>query len=328
MNGVTFLKVLTAKNEKTSSAKKEPALKVKSRNRKMVHAWVCYLMLAPALIGFLFFTLYPIVWSARYSFYDYDGIDAYYVAFDNFIRAFKDTRFWESMGTTFIFTFGKLIVELPLALFLAIVVNNRLKGNGLFRIAFFLPNIVSVAIVGLIFSFLFDGLNGAVNNLFLEWKWVDAPINWFGNKWTALSVIALASIWQGFGINMMFFLSGVQGIPTELYECASLDGASKWQSFRKITLPMLAPTMQVIFLLAVTGSMKTTDMVLTMTNGEPAGQTEVVMTYIFKHFFNYGQASVKPQYGYATAMSIIVAVILGALAALYLKATKKKTEIY
>lgn len=322
------MKKLTVENKQTICGKKEPNLKVKTRNRKVVHAWVCYIMLAPALIGFLVFTLYPILWSVRYSLYDYDGIDAYFVGFDNFIRVFRDTGFWESLGTTCILTFGKLIIELPLALFLAIAVNNKLKGSGLFRITYFLPNIISVAIVGLIFNFLFDGLNGAVNNLLLEWKLIEMPINWFGNKWTALFVVALASIWQGFGINMMFFLSGVQGIPTELYECASLDGASKWQSFRKITLPMLAPTLQVIFLLAVTGSMKTTDMVLTMTNGEPAGQTEVVMTYIFKYFFNYGQTGFKPQYGYATAMSIVVAIILGVLAALYLKATKRKTEIY
>ncbi len=322
------MKIVTSKKYRATYGEKELALNVKSRNKKMAHAWVCYLMLAPALIGFLIFTLYPIIWSARYSFYDYDGIDAYFVGFDNFVRVFRDSRFWEALGTTTILTFGKLIVELPLALFLAIVVNNKLKGNGLFRITFFLPNIISVAIVGLIFTFLFDGLNGAVNNLLLDWGAIDSPINWFGNKWSALFVIGLASLWQGFGINMMFFLAGVQGIPSELYECASLDGASKWQSFRKITLPMLAPTLQVIFLLAVVGSMKTTDMVLTMTNGEPAGQTEVVMTYIFKYFFNYGQTGFRPQYGYATAMSIVVAIILGVLAAFYLKATKKKTDIY
>lgn len=322
------MKKLTAEKDQTIYGDKGHMLKVKKRNRKIMHAWVCYLMLSPALIGFLIFTLYPILWAARYSFYDYDGIDAYFVCFDNFIRVFRDTSFWDSLGTTCVLTFGKLIIELPLALFLAIAVNNKLKGNGLLRITYFLPNIISVAIVGLIFNFLFDGLNGGVNNLLLEWKLIDMPINWFGNKWTALFVVALASVWQGFGINMMFFLSGVQGIPAELYECAALDGASKWQSFKKITLPMLAPTMQVIFLLAVTGSMKTTDMVLTMTNGEPAGKTEVVMTYIFKYFFNYGQTGFKPQYGYATAMSIVVAIILGVLAALYLKATKKKTEIY
>lgn len=286
-------------------------------------------MMLPAFLGFAMFTLYPILWSLKYTVYDYDGISAYFVGVDNFVRVFtNDPNFWMALGNTFILTFGKLIIELPLALFLAIVVNNKLRGNGVLRVIFFLPNIISVAIVGLIFYFLFDALDGAVNSLLMAWKVIAEPINWFGNKWTAMGVIALASIWQGFGINMLFLLSGVQGIPTELYECADLDGASKWKSFVHITLPMLAPVMQVVLLLAVTGSMKTTDMVLTMTNGQPAGKTEVIMTYIFKYFFNYGQTGFKPQYGYATAMSLVVAVILGALAVLYMKATDTKTKIY
>ena len=323
------MKNITAKRKDLTQQSKSPVLRLKTMKGKTTHTVVCYLMLLPVMLGFILFTVYPIVWSLKYTVYDYDGVDAYFVGLDNFIRVFtNDPSFWGSLGNTFILTFGKLIIELPLALFLAIVINNKLKGNGFFRVMYFLPNIISVAIVGLIFNFLFDGLNGAVNNLLLNWGILKEPINWFGNKWSAMFVIALASIWQGFGINMLFFLSGVQGIPAELYECASLDGATKWQTFKSVTLPMLAPVMQVVFLLAVTGSMKTTDMVLTMTNGEPAGQTEVVMTYIFKYFFNYGQSGFKPQYGYATAMSRVVAVILGVLAIFYMRATDKKTKIY
>ncbi len=289
----------------------------------------CYFMILPTLIGFSLFCLYPIIWSLRYTLYDYDGIRSYYIGLENFVRVFtRDKAFWESLLNTFILSFGKLIVEIPLALFLAIVINNKLKGNGLFRITFFLPNVISVAIIGLIFFFLFDSANGVVNGFLMNSGIVSEPVNWFGNKWSAMFVIALASVWQGFGVNMLFLLSGVQGIPAELYESASLDGATKWQTFKNITLPMLAPVMRVVLLLSVTGSMKTTDMVLTMTNGQPAGKTEVVMTYVFKYFFNYGQSGFKPQYGYAAAMSLVVAVILGILAAFYLRATKKKSEIY
>ena len=154
------------------------------------------------------------------------------------------------------------------------------------------------------------------------------PVNWFGHKWTAILVIAIVSIWQGFGINMLFFLSGIQGIPADLYECASLDGANKWKSFVHITLPMLAPTMQVILMMAMIGTIQTTDLVLTLTNGQPAGQSEVIMTYIFKYFFSYGNTVNASQYGYATAAGIVLAIILGGLTAVYLKVTQKSTQIY
>ena len=288
----------------------------------------CYLMIAPMLIGFCVFTVYPISWAVRYSFFDYDGVEAAYVGMANFVRVFtRDPGFWAALGNTFILTFGKLAIELPLALLLAILLKNSLKGSGIFRTIFFMPNIISQAIMGLIFFFIFDTANGFANNLLSEWNLINQPINWFGAKCTAMSVIAFVSIWQGFGINMLFFLSGIQGIPNDLYECASLDGAGKWKSFIHITLPMLAPTMRIIFMLAMIGTMQTTDLVLVLTNGQPAGKTEVIMTYIFKYFFNYGSGSTIPQFGYATACSIVLAIILGGFSVIYLKMTKKSSQI-
>lgn len=300
----------------------------KTLNRKHNQWLWCYLMIAPMLIGFCVFTVYPISWAVRYAFFDYDGIEAVYVGLDNFIRVFtRDPGFWTALLNTFILTFGKLAIELPLALFLAILLKNSLKGSGIFRTIFFMPNIISQAIMGLIFFFIFDTANGFVNNVLLEWSMISEPINWFGAKWTAMAVIALVSIWQGFGINMLFFLSGIQGIPQDLYECASLDGAGKWKSFIHITLPMLAPTMRIILMLAMIGTMQTTDLVLVLTNGQPAGKTEVIMTYIFKYFFSYGSATTIPQFGYATACSLVLAVILGGLSGVYLKMTKKSAQI-
>lgn len=289
----------------------------------------CYLMIAPMLIGFFVFTIYPIGWALRYSFFDYDGIEATFVGLANYIRVFtRDPDYWGALLNTFILTFGKLAVELPLALFLAILLKNSLKGSGIFRTVFFLPNIISQAIMGIVFFFMFDTANGFINNILTAWGIIDIPINWLGHKWSAMLVIAIVSIWQGFGINMLFFLSGIQGIPEDLYECASLDGAGKFKSFLHITLPMLAPTMRIIIMLAMIGTMQTTDLVLVLTNGQPAGKTEVIMTYIFKYFFNYGNSTSIPQYGYATACGLVLAVILGCFSGLYLKLSKKGTQIY
>lgn len=286
-----------------------------------------YLMLLPQIIGFILFSVYPILWIFRYAWFDYDGVTATFNGFENFIRLFtRDPYFWKSIGNTFILAFGKLAIELPLSLFLAVLLNSKLKGKGFFRTIFYMPNVVSVAIVGLIFAFMFDPFQGIINNIIFKIDPTIQSINWFGGKWTAMSVIAIASIWQNFGINMLFFLSGLQNIPGELYECAMIDGAGKLKQFTSITIPLLAPTMKIIIMLAVIGSLKVTDLVLVLTNGGPAGQTEVVMTYIFKHFFNYSGSTVAAQIGYASAMGMVTAIILAIVSFIYLRMTRTKDK--
>lgn len=288
-----------------------------------------YLMLLPQLIGFFVFGIYPILWVFRLAWFEYNGVsEARFVLFDNFIRLFtRDGAYWASLVNTLILSFGKLIIEIPLALILAVVLNHKLKGRHFFRTMFYMPNVISVAIIGLVFSFLFSTFEGIVNNTLLNFDLIARPVNWFGYKWTAMFVIAFASIWQNFGVNMLFFLAGLQNIPTELYEAASIDGASKFQQFRKVTLPLLAPTLQIVLMLAILGSIKVTDLVLVLTNGMPAGQTEVVMTYIFKRFFSYNGTSI-PDIGYASAMGMITAIILAIITGIYLKITKKMNKIY
>ncbi len=286
-----------------------------------------YLMLSTQMIGFILFSVYPILWIFRYAWYDYDGVTAAVNGFENFIRLFtRDPYFWRSLANTFILSFGKLAIEIPLALSLAVILNSKLKGKGFFRTMFYMPNVVSVAIVGLIFSFMFDPFQGIVNNMIFKIAPTAQSINWFGGKWTAMIVIGIASIWQNFGVNMLFFLSGLQNIPEELYECAMIDGAGNLKQFTGITIPMLAPTMKIIVMLALIGSLKVTDLVLVLTNGGPAGQTEVVMTYIFKHFFNYGGSTVSAQIGYASAMGMVTAIILAIVSFIYLRVTRSKDK--
>ncbi|MCU6710236.1 sugar ABC transporter permease [Paenibacillus sp. J5C_2022] len=292
-------------------------------------AFQAYLMLSPQLIGFFVFAIYPIFWIFRWAWFDYDGIDAKFVGFDNFVRLFtRDPNFWDSMLNTFILSFGKLAVEIPLALALAVLLHGKIRGRHFFRTMFFMPNVVSVAIIGLLFYFMFATFEGIVNNMLFDWNWIDEPVNWFGNKWLALTVIAIASIWQNFGINLLFLLSGLLNIPADLYESAEIDGASRGQQFWHITIPMLAPVMQVVLMLAIIGSLKMTDLVLVLTNGQPAGQTEVVMTYIFKYFFKYGEGSSVAQIGYASSLGLVTAVIIGIITVIYLLLTRRMNKVY
>jgi ABC-type sugar transport system permease subunit len=274
------------------------------------------------MFGFLLFTYVPIVYILRFAFYNYNGYRSTFIGIDNFVRLFtRDPDFWKSITTTFILAFGKLTLEIPLALLLAILLNKNLPGTGFFRVTLFLPAIIATAIVGLVFSLMFAAFNGVINGMLMDLHLIQKNINWFNNKWSALFVLGLASVWQNVGVNMIFFLVALQRIPMELYECASLDGASAWKQFWKITLPMIAPMFQIILLMAIVGSLKMADLILASTNGQPAGETEVVMTYVFKYFFGYsGRAT---EIGYASALSVITALILGAVSVLYLKSTKR-----
>ena len=143
----------------------------------------------------------------------------------------------------------------------------------------------------------------------------------------AMIVLMIASIWQNFGINMLFFMTGLQSISPEMYEAASIDGASNTRQFFQITIPLLGPVLQMVLMNAILGSLKVTDLVLTLTNGNPSGKTEVMMTYIYKQFFGQGGSTAK-DYGYGAALTVVTAVILMLVTLVYLKATKKSSEVY
>lgn len=280
------------------------------------------LMISPMLIGFIVFTYVPIIYILRFAFYKTNGFSSEFVGFDNFVRVFmRDPAYWASLANTLILSAGKLLLEIPLALLLAVLLNQRLRGTGFFRVTLFLPSIMSTAIIGLIFSLMFAAYQGVINGMLQDIGLISRPINWFGSKWTAMSVLGIASVWHFVGINMIFFLMALQNIPKELYECASIDGASGFRRFFGITLPMIGPIFQVVLLMAIVGSIKVSDLVLASTNGQPGGQTEVVMTYVFKYFFGYSARAVEV--GYASAMAIVTGIFLSLITIIYLKASKK-----
>lgn len=275
-------------------------------------------MLAPMMIGFLIFTYVPIVYILRYSFYNSNGIKATWVGLDNFVRVFtRDAAYWKSLGNVFLLAFGKLAVEIPLSLLLAVLLNKGLKATGFFRVALFLPAIISTAITGLIFSLMFGSFNGIINGMLQDMGWITRPIGWFSKKGTAMFVLGLASVWNNYGINMIFFLMALQSVPKELYECAEIDGVTPVKKFFRITLPMIGPTFQAVVLMSIVASLKMSELILASTNGQPAGQTEVVITYVFKYFFGYDGRMVEV--GYASSMALVTGVILAVVSVVYLK---------
>ena len=288
------------------------------------------LMITPMTIGFLLFSVYPIIWVLRWSFFKYNGYsEPVFVGLGNFIRVFsRDPAYWNSLKNTFLIAGMKMIFEIPLALVLAVLLNNKIKGSSFFRVVFFLPSVFSIAVVGLIFSILFGAYNGIVNAILKNIGLITQNISWFSDKGHAMFVIILVSLWTTFGLNMIYFLMGLQNISKSLYECASIDGANEVQQFFYITMPLVAPILQLVLMLSVLGTMKMTDLILVLTNGAPGGSTEVVMTYIFKYFFSYGEsAAMEVQFSYASSMAVVTAVILGIVTLIYLKVSKKMQEV-
>ncbi len=287
----------------------------------------CYLMIAGTVLGMVTFVVIPLGWILRWCLFSYKGYGAVrFVGFDNFVRVFmRSGKYWLAVKNTFVFAFCKLLVEIPLALILAFILTRRLKGRDFFRSVFFMPSMLSVAVIGVVFTYLFNHNQGVVNSAI---KLLGGQgIKWFSDGTTAMIMLMIVSIWQNFGINMLFFMTGLQSIPQELYEAAAIDGASQRQQFMRVTIPMLGPIMQMVLMNAILGSLKVTDLVLTLTNGKPSGKTEVMMTFIYKKFFGESGGSAM-DYGYGAALTVVTAIILTIVTLMYLRATKKNSNIY
>ena len=303
------------------------------RNYKKSVVIQSYLILSPQILGFFVFSVYPIYYIFRYSFTDYNGVKGSFVGLANYIKIFTEDRaFWSSVANTFILTGMKMVMEIPLAFLLAMLLCSKsLKARRLFNTLLFLPSVVGVASVGMIFSYIFRTFNGLINNILIALGGIGAPINWLGQKWTAMFVIALMSTWMTFPINMMYFCGAIAGVPQEVYESARLDGCGGIRKIFSIILPMIAPTFKVILMLAITGTMKIMNEVMMLTKGGPNGETNVVMLYLYNMFFGTGTSaasSYETKIGYASAGSIVMTVIIGIVTILYLLFTKKADELY
>lgn len=285
-------------------------------------------MIAGSIIALIVFVVLPLLWIMRFSVLSYRGFgEIKFVGMKNFVRVFSKTsaKFWLSVRNTFVFAIGKLLVEIPLALVLAFVLTRDLKGTTFFRSVYFMPSMISVAVMGVVFNYIFGHVNGVVNEAIKVFG--GTPVKWFSGGISAMLVLMIASIWQNFGINMLFFMTGLQSISPEMYEAASIDGASNSRQFFSITIPLLGPVLQMVLMNAILGSLKVTDLVLTLTFGRPSGKTEVMMTYIYKRFFGEAGASAM-DYGFGAALTVVTAVILTIVTLFYLRATKKSSDVY
>ena len=297
-------------------------------NMNAINTRWCYTVLSLQIIGVLLFTLYPTLWAAQKAWYYYTGAPSQtrYVGWENFVRIFKsDTVYWKVWINTFRFALMKIPFELTLALLLATLLQRKIHFKGLYRVVYFMPSVVSVAIIGIIFSNLFDYF-GFINAWFIKLGFIKEEVDWFNNGSTAMIALVAGSIWNGFGINTLYFISAYSNVPKELYEAASLDGANRFQQFIHVTLPQIAPVFQTILLLTLNANLHVNDYILVTTNGAPGGKTYTVMSYLASKYLP-GFAEQSVNIGYGCALSIITSIIMCLIAVGYNKLSAKMQDL-
>lgn len=275
-------------------------------------------MILPALILFVAFNTIPLITGAFYSFTNYRGYGTYeFVGLRNYIDLFQDAR----VGQSYLFTFkyaiaGTVLVNL-ISLLLAMGLNSKIKAKGFLRGMYFVPNVLGGLVVGYIFSFLFTyiipTLGNALNIEFLK-NSILASEDW---AWVGVLIVG---VWQSVAMNTIIYISGLQTIPADIYEASSIDGANKWQTFTKLTLPMLVPFLSINLVLSTKNMLMVFDQIVSLTKGGPAQSTESISYLIYRNGMDGGQ------FGFQSANAVLFFVVIVTISVIQMKMTSKKEE--
>ena len=274
--------------------------------------------LLPAAIMIFIMSFYPMVQAFITSFRTGSSADMKWAEpfWYNYSRMFRDRLFLRSIGNTFLYLVIQVPIMLILALLLAQLLNNRdLRFRGLFRTCIFLPCATSLVSYSLIFKSLF-ATQGFINTILMNLGIISEKINWLGTPAAARFVIIFALIWRWTGYNMVFYLAGLQNIEYSVYEAAHIDGANGWQTFWHITVPLLKPVIIMTFIMSINGTLQLFDESMNLTKGGPANSTITMAHYIYNNSFGEGVAN----FGYASAMSFLIFIMVAILSFINLKA--------
>ena len=281
-----------------------------------------WIYLAPATILIAVMSFYPIIQAIITSLKTGSSANMKWAEpiFYNYTRMFQDKLFLRSVGNTFLYLLIEVPIMLILAILLAQLLNNKdLKFKGLFRTCVFLPCATSLVSYSLIFKSLF-ATQGLMNSILMNLGIIHENINFLGNSGSAKSIIIIALIWRWTGYNMVFFLAGLQNIEYSVYEAAKIDGANGWKTFWKITVPLLKPTIVMTVIMSINGTLQLFDESVNLTKGGPANSTITMSHYIYNNSFGQGVAN----FGYASAMSFFVFILVAVLAAINMKVGDKR----
>ena len=292
--------------------------------------WTAYLYILPAFVILGAFHIFPVFYAIDISMNKGPITKFTFVGLQNYARALSSSDFWSSLGTTFTFSFMTISVTMILGLVIAYLLYQRVKGQAVYRVVFFLPYVISTVGSSIVWAWVFDPSSGLANLLLktlglqpLRWliepagifqtlgKLYHFPVpSWLPGPSLALVAIAIFTIWQSIGYDVVIFLAGLTNIPGELYEAARIDGANSFQLFRRITLPLLAPTTFFVLVISIIGSLQSFNQIFAMntaaaqTLGGPLGTTNTLTVYMFKELYSFSN------FGYASTIAVLLSLII------------------
>ncbi|WP_096436440.1 carbohydrate ABC transporter permease [Alteribacter populi] len=276
------------------------------RNNKIKRFAVIASFLSPALILYGVFMLYPMADAVRYSLFDWNGASPTmnFVGIENYARLATDTLFFRALGNNLLWVVLSLTLMVIPTLVLAVLISKVKRGKTFFRAAFYLPSVLSLAVVGVLWSKIYDPTMGPIN-IFLRAVGFDFMArNWLGEQMFVIPALVIASTWAFYGLYMILFLAGLQSIEPQMYEAADIDGAGPIRKFWYITVPSLRNTMNVVISMVIIHALKGFALIWIMTQGGPFYMSEVVSTLVYKTAFSMNQVS------YATAQSVVLGIII------------------
>ena len=289
-------------------------------NKALKNPWVFTLFVLPALFLFLMFFVYPIFSSIYYSFTSWNGVSdtVKYTGLSNYKKALGDDRFWTSAKNNGWFIIFSVFIQVPLIVLFSLLIANVKKLKGLYKTAVFMPAIMSTAVIGILWGFIYEPNIGLINKIIglfgIE------PIFWLSDEKFAMLSILITNAWQWTGFYIVMVLAAILAITGELDEAAKIDGATGVQRALRITLPLIMPIISVVIMLSIAGAMKAADIVIVMTKGGPAGSTEVMATYMIKY------AITNFKYGYGNTIAVLIFMFTLLITAFYQLVVARRNE--
>ncbi|MET3557669.1 raffinose/stachyose/melibiose transport system permease protein [Streptococcus rupicaprae] len=286
------------------------------KNKGFIERYWAYLfVLVPIMLQALFF-FYPLVQGIFYSLTDWNGLSSSFkvIGIQNYIDVLKDSHFYTSITFTILFTLGLLVGEIVIGIFMATLLNRKIKALGFFRTWYFFPAVLSTVTLGLIFSQLFNyGLPQIGELLGIDWL----SENLLVQEHTVIPSAIFVALWQGLAMPIIIFLAGLQSIPSDILEAAEIDGANRRQKFLNIELPFLLPSISMVFILALKSGLTAFDLIFSLTKGGPDGKTESLGLLVYNYAF------VDNKFSYANALAVILFLIIAIISVIQISVSRK-----
>ncbi|MBQ8951225.1 MAG: sugar ABC transporter permease [Eubacterium sp.] len=285
-----------------------------SPRQKSENLWG-WIFILPTMLGLIILNIYPMIQTVIQSFYktgDF-GKGNIFVGLKNYQKVFGDGEIWQALWNTIKYALVEVPISVVLGLLLAVLLNKKMKGRGVFRTIFFLPMVVAPAAIAMVWKWLYNSNFGLINNIF------HIKVNWISNPNIAIFSIAVIGIWSVIGYNMVLFLAGLQSVPRDYYEAASLDGATGWQQLTRITIPLISPTIFFVVVTRVIGAMQVFDLIYMLIDlNNPAWKkTETLVSLFYKYSFEQSKK------GYGAVVVVLLLAVIMVLTVIQLNGQKK-----